>query len=309
MRQRHTMRLLCLLALVTLGSAIGCGEDSSPGGGELPAGAVARVSDTVISKRPLHSLLAAADSAPRARQQMVTYLILFEWARREAAREGLALPPKATGSEAEAGTARLLSSARSALLLKALARRATGEAPSEQQIARHYREHPQQFGAPEVRYMKLVATDSRAQANAAKQALERDESWKAVIARYSTRREKPWPGSGSMGALAQEMPDGLDEALFAARPKTFYGPVRTHEAWYVFELTAVDKLPRQSLAQARRAVRDELQRRRDERGKAALQQRLWTRYRPITTCAPNARVRLCRNGPGGGPGSVPLLGA
>ena len=176
----------------------------------------------------------------------------------------------------------------------------------------HYRARPQSYGSPEVRTMRLVATDSRARATAAKRALARGTSWTAVISRYSTRRDVS-PRSGLMGAGAGEMPDALDHALFAAHKGAISGPVQTSDAWYVFKLTHLQKLPPQPLARVRDQVIRELRDRQVERANATLLRRMASTYRPETVCSDALRVATCRNGPslkldgltilGGGPRS------
>jgi PPIC-type PPIASE domain len=292
-----------MLALVSCGD----GDDAGP---ELPAGVVARVGDDLITKEQVRAFLPAGSSREELRRNGARLVILFEWLKRDARREGLetrtSTTVKSSLSEADARTPGVVARATFLTLSQALHRHASGQPPSDADIARRYRANSQ-FAKPEIRFMRSVATDSRAQAMAAKRALEKGASWKEVIRRYSTKRQDVMPASGDMGAGLGEMPTGLDEALFAAHRGAFNGPVKTDHAWYVFELITIDRLHPQSLAQAREQIRASLQVRRSEQGRRSLEERLLDRYRAITVCAKGLQLRLCRNGPEGTAGSKSLL--
>ncbi len=288
---------IVLVALAT--ASLSACDDGSQDDVRLPPDAVAQVGERVITKQQVRDFLPAA-AARKDLRQGAGRLILLEWLRRDARREGLAgaaSAAKASLNGADARTPITVSQAEFVRLLQELLKRASGQPPSRGDVARYYREHPNEFAYPEVRFMRLVASDSRADAAAAKRALEEGQGWKAVISRYSTRRGSPVPGSGDMGAGPGEMPAGLDEAVYAARTGTFNGPVKTDQAWYVFQLTSIDPLPPQSLAQARDQVSVKLQARRSELGRQALQRRLLARYRSLTVCAREIRLPQCRNSP------------
>ena len=77
---------------------------------------------------------------------------------------------------------------------------------SDQAIAQFYADHRSQFAEPEKRSLRLVLTKHKAQAEAARAALERGTSWQAVAKRYSIdehvqerRRQAPRPGEGHAG--------------------------------------------------------------------------------------------------------------
>lgn len=99
----------------------------------------------------------------------------------------------------------------------------------------------------------------------------------------------------------------LDEALYATRVGTVNGPIKTEQAWYVFQLSSIDPLPPQSLAQARDAIAAKLGMRRQERARRLLERRLLTRYRPLTLCAQGLRLPQCSNSPSAKGDSMSLL--
>lgn len=288
----------------------GCGGDSDSDSA-VPSDAVARVGDTVITKQQARTFLPGAAKQAKARRAVAQYLVVAEWVRREAKREGVTIPAAMTKSalgSVDAGTADAVARVKVPLLMQALTKEAGGGAPSEQEIARYYREHPNEYAKPEVRYMRLVATDSQAQAAAAKKALGQGQSWKAVIGRYSTHKDTVTPPSGDMGAQPGEMPDPLGDALYTAERGTFNGPVKTDQAWYVFELKVIDRLPRQTLAQVRETLSTRLEARTQQQGTQALQSRMQARYRPITVCNDELLLPVCSNAPPAEPGSTLSFG-
>lgn len=100
-----------------------------------------------------------------------------------------------------------------------------------------------------------------------------------------------------MGAQPGELPDPLGAMLYATRRETLDGPVKVDRWWYVFKLIAIDPLPPQRLTQARKALSLQLDRRRTQERRAALQRELRRRYRPLTHCNPELLLPECRNGP------------
>ncbi len=290
MNGRVAAGLLTVLALI---ATAGCGDDDSDS--SVPADAVARVDDTLITKQRARTFLRATAQPEKQLRQVSRYLIVAEWIRQEAKRREIAVPKNELG---DAGAKTLaLELGRVQSLTNAIVEQAGGGPPPEAEIARYYREHPREYALPEVRYMRSVAAGSRAQASAAKRALEQGESWKAVIDRYSTRKGSPTPPSGDMGLQPGEFAEPLGNAVYAARRGTFYGPVKTDEAWYVFELTVIDRLPRQSLEQVRKTLSIRLQAKRREHAVQVVRRQLRDRYRPITVCNEELLLAECRNGP------------
>ncbi len=221
---------------------------------------------------------------------------MAEWLRREAKREGIPVPAATTTANGEGGRAAAVLG-ESTALTDALTKKAGGGPPPEEEIVRYYRDHPREYARPEVRYMRSVAAGSEAQANAAKRALEQGQSWKSVIARYSTDKGSPSPPSGDMGVQPGEFGEVLSPAVYAAERGTFNGPVKTDEAWYVFELTVIDRLPRQSLAKVRETISGRLQAIRQQRALQIVHRRLRDRYRPMTVCNERLLLAVCSNGP------------
>jgi hypothetical protein len=294
--------LAAALALCGVGTISGCSEDPDDAATppavvrpDVPPDVVARVGDTVITNQRARGLLPGAAKDAESRQLAVRFLVVAEWIRREAKREGISAPEPAPAEQGQSETDPIF--AEVAALTESLREKAGGGPPSKEEVARYYERYPNEYARPEVRFMRLVAADSQAQAAAAKRALERGQRWKSVIARYTAKTGSPSPLSGDMGLQPGEGHEALGRAVYAAERDRFYGPVRTDQAWYVFELTSVDRRARQSFDEVRETIGARLQTSRDDRAARTLRTRLRARYRHITVCDKRLLLPLCSNGP------------
>lgn len=296
-------KLVRVLALVFAALGIVACNDSSSSKDEVPPDAVARVGDTVVTKKDVRSFLPPGAATPEARHLAPQNLIIFEWLKRDAQREHVDVPTSMIESaigraNVETPTARRL--AEFALLRRQLIRKVTTQ-PTDEEVARYYHSRPRQFARREVRVVRLVSTDSQARASAAKQALQSGESWAAVLDRYSisdrfNARTVPYPPSGTTGVIWGEVPYHLSDALFNIRKGEIGGPVKSGESWYAFEVTRIDRLRSLRLSEYRESIRRRLFARRHNQAGDILQRRLRDRYRPITICNPERLLSLCRNG-------------
>ena len=227
------------------------------------------------------------------------YLIAIDWVKREAKREGLAatLSPASSGQQ---------SIAQATGLFHELLAKTNGPPVSQQQVARFYREHPNRFRSPEVRYVRKISTASPALATTARRELERGKSWSAVIDRYTDVTTHIPPTKQDVGATPYGEQPAMDRAIFAARRGTFVGPVVRGERWWVFELVRIRKIPGKSLDEVRAVIAAKLEDERVRRGRRILVERLTTRYRPMTVCGDRVRLSNCRNGPANLPVFLPF---
>ena len=108
--------------------------------------------------------------------------------------------------------------------------RTSGPPVSEEQIARFYRENPNRYRSPEVRYIRRVPITTRADGIAVRHKLERGDSWPTVIHRDADRRTHLPPTTANIGVVPYSEEAALDKAIFTARRGTFVGPIRRREA-------------------------------------------------------------------------------
>jgi foldase protein PrsA len=86
---------------------------------------------------------------------------------------------------------------------------------------------------PERRDLRVVVTETRAQAQAARAALERGATWKQVARRYSIDVSSAHRGGRISWQAEGTLIEPLDRAVFRARKGRLVGPVRTAYGYYV----------------------------------------------------------------------------
>jgi foldase protein PrsA len=134
------------------------------------------------------------------------------------------------------------------LLYQKLIKKHTAKVTSAQ-IASYYSSHQSQFGTPESRNIRIVLTKTKAQADAAKAALEHGQSWQAVAKKYSTDSSKN--NGGLLSNVTKGQQDAaLDQAAFSSPTGKVFGPIKGNFGYYVFEVESIKKGTQQTLEQA-----------------------------------------------------------
>jgi foldase protein PrsA len=126
-------------------------------------------------------------------------------------------------------------------------------------ISAYYASHSTQFGKPETRDFRIVRTNSLAQANAAKAALQHGKSWQTVTHTYSIDPTTKKTGGLLTGVTAGQQDAALSKAAFAASPNKLVGPVKGQFGYYVIEVIKVTPATHRSLAQSTALIKQTLQ--------------------------------------------------
>jgi foldase protein PrsA len=134
------------------------------------------------------------------------------------------------------------------IFTKLLARHSTAVTPTA--ISQYYYAHQSQFGTPETRNLRIVLTKTRAQASAAKAALQSGQSWNAVAKKYSIDPTSKNHGGQLTGVAKGQQDAALDKAAFSAQVNKLIGPVKGQFGYYVVEVTKITAPTHQTLAQA-----------------------------------------------------------
>jgi foldase protein PrsA len=155
---------------------------------------------------------------------------------------------------------------------------------SQSAIQAYYTQHQSQFGTPESRTMRVVLTKTPAQANQAKTALQKRQSWSAVAKKYSID-----PTTKNTGGLLSNVTKGqqdsaLDAAAFSAPQNKLEGPVKGQFGYYVFEVTQIKPATQQSLAQATPQIRQTLTTQQQTSAQTAIDNRAKKDWLSQTTC-------------------------
>jgi foldase protein PrsA len=127
------------------------------------------------------------------------------------------------------------------------------------QIQSYYSHHLSQFGSPESRDLRIIRTNSLAQAKAAKAALLSGKSWQAVAKQYSVDTTTKSKGGLLTGVTKGQQEQALDAAAFSAPLNKVEGPIHGTFGYYVFEMVKIKPSTQQSLAQATPLIRQILQ--------------------------------------------------
>jgi foldase protein PrsA len=125
---------------------------------------------------------------------------------------------------------------------------------SNEEIKEYYEKNKfKQFGQPEKRDLRVVLTRDKAQAEAAKKALESGQSWDKVVEKYSID-----PTSRDAGGVLKDVQESNGEKAFTgpvfdAKTGELTGPVKTTDGYYIFEVDKVTKPSAQPLSPALKA--------------------------------------------------------
>ncbi len=124
---------------------------------------------------------------------------------------------------------------------------------SSDDIDKYYKKNKKQFTTPATVDVKLVLTKKKSQAEAAKKALEKGDSFKAVAKKYSTDEASKNNGGKLNGVTEGQFGKKFDEEVFKkAKKGVIVGPFKTSLGYYVVEVTKKTKKKTTALNKATR---------------------------------------------------------
>jgi foldase protein PrsA len=184
-------------------------------------------------------------------------------------------------------------------LAAALTRKIQSSAASvtEAQIQSYYNRNRAQFALPERRDIQLILTRSRAQADAAKSAIQGGTSWAAAAKQYSTDAASKATGGELKGVTQGQQDRAFDQAAFGARKGVIVGPVKGQFGYYLLRVTAITPAQQTPLAQARAQIRALLQNQGAQTKMSAFIRDFQDRWKSKTNCRTGYVVQLCKNAP------------
>jgi PPIC-type PPIASE domain len=149
---------------------------------------------------------------------------------------------------------------------------------------------------PERRDIRLIQTNDRDDAIAARRALRSGRTWNSVAGEFSIDPETSDRGGRRRGVLKGALPLALDRAVFRAPRRRLGGPVRTHTGFWLFWVSRIAPTRFLPEATSRRIIRTRLV---AEAQQAALDRfvaDMTARWTSRTTCAEEFRAsRRCGN--------------
>ena len=89
------------------------------------------------------------------------------------------------------------------------------------------------------RDLLIIRTTTKAQADAAKKALESGQAWAAVAKQYSNDPQTKRSGGVAKGAVKGQQDPAVDKAAFAGDKDKAYGPIHGSLGWYIVRVVRI----------------------------------------------------------------------
>ena len=170
-------------------------------------------------------------------------------------------------------------------------------AVTQKQIEDEYNKNKKNYSQPASRDLNLVFNAKKAQADAAKAALNSGTAFPAVAKKYSQDTASKQNGGKFPGVTKGQFESTLDNAVFSAKKGAIVGPIKTQYGYYVFQVTKITPAKQQTLQQASAQIKQTLQSQKQQAATTQFQQDFQDKWRKKTVCAKLYLVELCRNGP------------
>lgn len=133
--------------------------------------------------------------------------------------------------------------------------------PSKSEIQEYYdAAKSSQYTTPETREIRVIKNKDKAKVEAAKAALEKDDStksWAKVAKKYSTDTTKS-SGGLQAGVTEGQLAEPLDAAIFAAQQGEIEGPIKEPTTYTVYEVMKITKEKVQSLDEVKSQISTQL---------------------------------------------------
>ncbi|MEZ5074252.1 MAG: peptidyl-prolyl cis-trans isomerase [Solirubrobacterales bacterium] len=325
------LALILVAAVVLVGATSGLGEPGLPEGDAVY---VDGVDDGGISQDDLDTALeqaAAQSGLPKVPapddpqyeplvQQAMQSLILAKWVKGEAADRGITVTDDEIDAELKRIKEQSFSSEKQfqqfvkqnnfspediqeqvelTLLRDRLEQQVMAKPTiSDDEIEKFYEVNIDSFKQPASRDVRVILNSSKAKAEQAKQALEQDDSdgsWNQVAKQYSQDQ-----ASKDRGGLLEGLTEGqgdpqLEQQAFSAAEGEIVGPFKTDRGWYVIEVMAINPETTQPLAEASKAIEQQLLSARQQQIASEFQSDFTDKWTPRTVCAPADTIELCSN--------------
>ncbi len=190
----------------------------------------------------------------------------------------------------------------------------TKEAPaaSEGEVADYYETaKDSQFTTGESRDVRVIVNKDKAEVEAAKKALEKDDSdgsWKKVAAKYSSD-----PAAKSKGGLqtglteeALQSQEALKDAVFGSPTGVIVGPVDVEGNFYVVEVEKLNPEKVQTLDEVKAQIKSQLTQQLAQEVFSEFVAEYQSKWQSRTFCAADFTIERCANFVGSGhPASAP----
>lgn len=170
--------------------------------------------------------------------------------------------------------------------------------PSKSELEDYYEAAKStQYTTPESRDIRVIKNKDEAEVEAAKAALEKDdsiESWEKVAKKYSTDTTK---ANGGLQSAVTEgtLGEPLDAEVFAAEQGELEGPLEEAKSFVLFEVMKITPEKVQSFDEAKSQISAQLAEQAKQQSFAAFVRNYGSRWKARTFCASDYMVERCAN--------------
>ncbi|HEU4736817.1 MAG TPA: peptidyl-prolyl cis-trans isomerase [Solirubrobacterales bacterium] len=172
--------------------------------------------------------------------------------------------------------------------------------PSKREIEVYYEAaKSSQYTTPESRDVRVIKNKDEAKVEAAKTALEKDDSnasWEKAAKKYSTDTTK---GTGGLQSAVTEgagtLQEPLEAEVFAAPQGELVGPLKDGQTYTLFEVMKITPEKVQSLDEAKSQISAQLAEQSQQQAFAAFVQGYGNTWSSRTFCANDFKIARCAN--------------
>ena len=160
-------------------------------------------------------------------------------------------------------------------------------------VSAYFKAHASEFGTPETRDIHLVRTKTKADAQAALNALKSGQSWDTVAKKYSEDATARKDGGLLANVTANQEEAAVNKAVFSSPVNKLVGPIKGLFGSYVLEVTKITAATHESLAKASKTIKSLLTS--QEQQSAATKVNAYSKknWKSKTTCRTTYSVSDC----------------
>jgi parvulin-like peptidyl-prolyl isomerase len=161
-------------------------------------------------------------------------------------------------------------------------------------IARYYRTHKASFEVPEKRDIRVVRTWTHSAIASAMAEVRHGTSIAEVAKRVSIDKPSNEHGGLIAGVVKGQEEQGLDQAIFKAKPHELIGPLHLRKRYYAFEVDKITPARIKPFRQIEGEVREALAKALLEEESAAFIAAFHKKWIARTSCAPGYVISRCK---------------
>ena len=161
-------------------------------------------------------------------------------------------------------------------------------------IARYYHEHEKSFSTPEERDIRAVRTWTHPAIAKAMAEVRSGKSIAGVAERVSIDQPSNKEGGLIANIARGQEENGLDQAIFAARPHVLTGPLHLRKRYYAFEVVKITPERKTPFKEIEAKVRETLSKELFNRETASFIKAFREKWLARTSCKPGYVISHCR---------------